>query len=88
MATIGILLYIYVPKLEILVWTFGGILFTPRDMFCKINCRLIFGMNIFNKDWNESLRQLLNLYLEILHIKRGMEYQSISMVLVAQLEKQ
>ena len=65
--------YLQIGRLEIFVWTFGGILFTPRDMLCRINSRLIFRKNFSKKKWNELLRQLLNLHLKILHIKRGME---------------
>ena len=72
--------------LEIFVWTFGGILFTPQDMLCRINSRLIFKMNFFHKKCNEFLRQLLNLHLKILHIKRGMDYYFISMILIAQAQ--
>ena len=54
------------PGLEIFVWTFSGILFTPQDMLCRIKSRLIFKMNFFHKKCNETLGQLLNLHLEIL----------------------
>ena len=70
-------------RLEIFVWTFGGILFTPQDMLCRIKSRLIFKMNFFHKKCNESLGQLLKLHLKILHIKRGMDYYFISMILLA-----
>ena len=70
--------------LEIFLWTFGGILFTPQDMLCSINFRLIFKMNFFHKKGNESLGQLLKLHLKILHIKRGMDFHFISMILIAQ----
>ena len=75
---------VLLPTLEIFVWTFGGILFTPQDMSCRIKSRLIFKMIFFHKKCNESLGQLLNLHLKILHIKRGMDYQIISMILIAQ----
>ena len=71
-------------RLEIFVWTFGGILFTPQDMLCRIKSRLIFKMNFFHKKCNESLGQLLKLHLKILHIKRGMDSHFISMILIAQ----
>ena len=66
--------------LEIFLWTFGGILFTPQDMLCRINSRLIFKMNFVHKKCNESLGQLLNLHLKIVHTKRGMDSYFISMV--------
>ena len=50
--------------LEIFVWTFGGILFTPQDMLCRIKSRLIFKMDFFHKKCNESLGQLLKLHLK------------------------
>ena len=70
--------------LEIFLWTFGGILFTPQDMLCRINSKLIFKMNFFHKKCNESLGQLLNLHLEILHIIKGMDCHFIFMILIAQ----
>ena len=72
------------PGLEIFVWTFSGILFTPQDMLCRIKSRLVFKMNFFHKKGNESLGQLLKLHLKMLHIKRGMDYHFISMISIAQ----
>ena len=72
------------PGLEIFVWTFGGILFTPQDMLCRINSTLIFKKIFFHKKCNELLRQLLNLHLKILHVNRGMDYCFIFMILIAQ----
>ena len=51
-------------RLGIFVWTFGGILFTPQDMLCRIKSRLIFKMNFFHIKCNESLGQLLKLHLK------------------------
>ena len=70
--------------LEIFIWTFGGILFTPQDMLCRIKSRLIFKMNFFHKKCNESLGQLLKLHLKMLYIKTGMDYHFISMIPIAQ----
>ena len=52
--------FILPTRLEIFVWTFGGILLTQQvDILSRINSSLIFRKNFFNKKCNESLRQLL-----------------------------
>ena len=38
--------------LEIFLWTFGGILFTPQDMLCRINTKSIFSkISFFGLFW-------------------------------------